>query len=288
MRFLHCHKLHVVLTALRRCALILVVLGAVTGCTSLSQQQSNSTSAAVYDPIEPVNRIVFAFNDAVDVVVIRPISIVYADLLPDPVKDSIRSFLRWLKSPIILANELLQGNLDAASATTERFFVKAASLGLVEAADAEQPPYRSEDFGQTLAVYNVGAGPYLVLPFIGPSNLRDLIGTVVDSIIDPLATPVTVLDPQKTATTLSVSRQVLTGVDFRGENLTQIDGLKRESLDYYATVRTIYNQQRVSEILNGEQPTGVSTQTDDQLFQSFEPTEDGVKPAQSGQPAVDN
>ena len=178
--------------------------------------------------------------------------------------------------------------MDAASATTERFFVKAASLGLVEAADAEQPPYRSEDFGQTLAVYNVGAGPYLVLPFIGPSNLRDLIGTVVDSIIDPLATPVTVLDPQKTATTLSVSRQVLTGVDFRGENLTQIDGLKRESLDYYATVRTIYNQQRVSEILNGEQPTGVSTQTDDQLFQSFEPTEDGVKPAQSGQRAVDN
>jgi phospholipid-binding lipoprotein MlaA len=288
MRIFLCHKLDNGLMLLSRNMLMMLVVVVMTGCSTVSQQQTAGTAAEVYDPIEPVNRIIFAFNDAVDVAILRPIAVIYDDGLSDPIKDSVRNFLRWLRSPIILANDILQGDLDAAASTSERFFLNATTFGLADVAGDQSIAYRSEDFGQTLAVHNVSTGPYLVLPFLGPSNLRDLIGIVVDNILDPLSTPVTVFDAQTTAQTIGVSRRALSIVDFRSRSLKEIDNLKRETLDYYASARTIYNQRRVSQILNGTLPSETSNQPTDTLFNSFEPTEDGIKPAQSGQPLVTN
>ena len=198
------------------------------------------------DPLEGLNRFTFAINELLDTVVFQPLAATYRVLLPQFVRDSIRSFLRNINTPVVLANDLMQGSWDRAETTLTRFAINTTVGvgGLWDAADHWGYPYHNEDFGQTLGVWGVGPYPYVVLPIFGPSTARDGIGIAVDSYLDPLGY---VLDQE-----VQLARKGIEGIDFRSRNIETIDELKRDAVDFYARIRSVYLQRRVDEINNGE------------------------------------
>ena len=201
------------------------------------------------DPLEIPNRMFFAFNEALDFAVIRPVAVTYRYIVPTGVRNTVRNFLRNLRSPVTLANDLLQGDLERAEITFTRFFINSTigMLGLFDIAADSGFAYHEEDFGQTLGTYGAGEGFYLVLPILGPSSLRDGSGRIVDIFLDPL----TYLAPQE----FNLGRAVTEGVDTRSRNIEELDDLKADSLDFYARIRSLYRQFRENEINNGA-PSG--------------------------------
>jgi phospholipid-binding lipoprotein MlaA len=201
------------------------------------------------DPLENVNRGVFEFNLFVDRWAIKPASQVYRDYLPQVVQDSVRSFLRNLRSPIIFGNNVLQGDFEGAGNTLGRFVVN-STLGVGglfdPAGDQLDMPFKDEDLGQTLGVWGIGEGPYLVLPILGPSNPRDLVGVASEWYLDPLNLYATNND----ADWVPWVRAGLRGIDTRARSIDVLDELERTSLDYYAAIRSLYRQQRANDIRN--------------------------------------
>lgn len=200
------------------------------------------------DPLEGLNRGIFEFNRVVDGVFIKPAAQIYRSVLPQEAQDGIRNFLRNLRSPLILLNNLLQGDMQAAGNTIGRFLLNTtAGLGGVMDLAAERGiPYRGEDFGQTLAVWGVGDGPYLMLPILGPSNVRDTSGMVAEWFVDPVNL---YLDEEGLEWLIYV-RAGLTGIDARARSIDVLNELERTSLDYYAAIRSLYRQQRTNDIRN--------------------------------------
>lgn len=222
-------------------ALIALSLAA---CAS-TDQMTESRAPDVNDPLEPVNRVIFSVNDAVDTVIIRPIAATYTFVTPDPIENNVTNFLRNLRSPVIIANQLLQGDWHGAEVAATRFFINSTIGlgGIVDIAAYNKLYFEPEDFGQTLAVWGVGEGPYLVLPLLGPSNPRDALGIAVDTLSDPVAMVAT--DEQ------NLGRMGATIIDARARTLDVTEDLKRNSLDYYATVRSTYRQLRAAQIRDG-------------------------------------
>lgn len=221
----------------------LVALAACAGPNTLADGD-------VYDPIEPVNRAILTFNEGVDTVLLRPAAETYRFILPQPVRDHIQSILRHMQTPINVANEALQGDWEGVKHTSGRFIINSVAGvgGLVDVAGAHGMPYRSEDFGQTLAVWGVGDGPYLVLPFFGPSNLRDAVGQAVDSVADPISIVAEIEDIDL----LPPSRTAATALDGRSRFIEEFDQLRADSFDLYASLRSIYQQRRAAQIADGE------------------------------------
>ena len=231
------------------------------GATQLAQTGSDAWSESESgefgdepgdnDPLEVPNRMFFAFNEALDFMVIRPVAVTYRYVVPLGVRNTVRNFLRNLRSPVTLANNLLQGDLERAEITFTRFFINSTIglLGLFDIAADSGFPYHEEDFGQTLGTYGAGEGFYLVLPVLGPSSLRDGGGRIVDIFLDPL----TYLAPQE----FNLGRAAASGVDYRSRNIEELDELKADSLDFYARIRSLYRQYRENEINNGA-PVGES------------------------------
>lgn len=202
------------------------------------------------DPLEGLNRGIFEFNRVVDGVLIKPIAQIYRGVLPQQAQDSVRSFLRNLRSPVILANDVLQGDMDRAGSTVGRFLVNTTLGigGLFDVASELGMPFHDEDFGQTLAVWGVGEGPYLVLPILGPSNPRDVVGLASEFYLDP----VNIYLRNEDLEYLTYVRTGLRGVDARARSIEVLDELERTSLDYYAAIRSLYRQQRMNEIRNSK------------------------------------
>jgi phospholipid-binding lipoprotein MlaA len=249
--------------------------GLVGGCAS----QGELEQGEVYDPIEPANRMVFAVNETLDTFILQPTAFMYKETVPDPVRDMVHSFLNWLKSPVILANDLFQGDWQAAKVTTSRFVANAPFFGFVDSATGLGLEHRGEDFGQTLAVYGAGDGPYIVLPILGPSNVRDTAGLVVDHFLDPInylgdGSP---LDTDDGVSKFQIGRRAVGAVDFRARNYEAINDLKRTSIDYYARVRTIYKQRRDGEISNGTPTAGTGSSGSTGEFEEYVP---GGQPAE--------
>ena len=208
------------------------------------------------DPYENVNRQVFAFNDALDRNVVSPVAGAYRDNVPDPLRDRVQNVLRNMRQPVIFINELLQGDFNGAEIAFTRFFLN-STIGLAGLHDVagmdKRLAYRDEDFGQTLAVWGVEEGPYLVLPFLGPSSPRDLAGTVVDSAGDPVTVATGYVGD---ITYFGISRTGGDLIDSRSRTLEVTDELRESSIDYYATVRSLYRQNREAAINDGEvEPT---------------------------------
>lgn len=198
------------------------------------------------DPLEGLNRYFYDLNNALDILIFRQFAEAYRLVVPDGVRRSVTNFIRFLQTPVILANDLLQGDLKRAEITTSRFIVNAAiGFGFFDVASDSGLPYHSEDFGQTLAVYGVDSGPFLVLPLLGPTTLRDGAGRGVDILLDPLTYVLTT--PQ------SIGRAGVTALDARERNLDTIDEIRRDALDEYARVRSLWLQNRRKEILNDEE-----------------------------------
>lgn len=209
---------------------------------------------AINDPLEPMNRAVFAFNDAADRTVLRPLAVGYRTAVPRGVRTSIRNFLNNLETPVILLNDLLQGEGARARDTIGRFMTNTilGLGGLIDIASTADIPYHDEDFGQTLAVWGVEPGPYLVLPLFGPSGVRDAFGDGIDTLADPVGYALR----DEYGLEASATRYLVDTVDWRAANLQIIDDLRRSSIDFYAATRSAYRQQRRSEIRNGRPEPG--------------------------------
>jgi phospholipid-binding lipoprotein MlaA len=200
------------------------------------------------DPYENTNRAVFDFNQKVDKYALEPTARAYVAVVPDPARQGIHNFLLNLDLPVTFANDLLQGEMDRAGDTLGRFTVNSTLGigGLLDPASDFGIPYHKEDFGQTLGTWGVGEGPYIVLPFLGPDPPRDATGQVVDIFLDP-----TTYIPIREHFWWSAGRKSLAIIDVRSRNLDTVENIERGSVDYYASVRSLYRQLRNNEIRNG-------------------------------------
>ncbi|MEM8590687.1 MAG: VacJ family lipoprotein [Pseudomonadota bacterium] len=226
-----------------------LLCGLTVGCAAPQAQVADA--GEVYDPLEPVNRVIFDFNTAVDDVILEPVARGYAEIVPPPLQDGVTNFLRNLRTPVIFANEVLQGDWDGAENAAARFFINsiAGVGGLVDIAEMNGYAFQDEDFGQTLAVWGVEEGPYLVIPFLGPSNFRDAVGTAVDAYANPFDI---IAEQHEDGIWFVVGRGILSAIDARARNLDTIEDIRASSLDYYASVRSIYQQFRNAQIRDSE------------------------------------
>lgn len=203
----------------------------------------------VADPFEPFNRAMYAVNDGLDRVLLGPVSRTYVDVAPQFVRSRVRDFIDNWKSPVWLANDLMQGDINHAGVTASRFALNTTVgvLGVYDFAAAHADlPKRDEDFGQTLGTWGVGNGAYLMLPILGPTTFRDLSGTIVDTAIDPF----TWADFEGD-TAYRVTTRTLDIVDIRAQTDPAIRTI-RESVDPYAQARALYIQSRAERVRNGQ------------------------------------
>jgi phospholipid-binding lipoprotein MlaA len=202
------------------------------------------------DPFESGNRVMFDVNQALDEVLLRPVSVVYRAVVPDFAQDGVRNFMNNLNSPVIFANDLLQGESDRAGTTLLRFGINSTIGigGLIDVAKELDMPYHDEDFGQTLGTWGAGEGPYLYFLVMGPSNIRDFGGFVVDRGLDPLTYVNWGNDELEY---VPLARTVLNVIDLRARNIETLDEIERSSVDYYASIRSLYRQSRADAIRNG-------------------------------------
>jgi phospholipid-binding lipoprotein MlaA len=200
------------------------------------------------DPLEATNRALFDVTMAIDRNVTRPVAIVYRDGLPQGARAGIRNFLDNLSSPGVLANDIFQGEPDRAGTTLARAVVNTTVGvgGIFEVAEDWGLPKHREDFGQTLAVWGVGEGPYLVAPFLGPSTTRDLFGFGVDFLMHPFT-------HVRWGNKFYVpwTRLGIDLTDRRSRVIDQVDDVESTSADFYAATRSLYRQSRVDAINNG-------------------------------------
>jgi phospholipid-binding lipoprotein MlaA len=217
------------------------------GCATrpIDDQEAVAAYEEANDPLEPMNRAIFSFNQFADGILIKPLAIMYRMLVPPEVRSGLHNFLENLRAPVHLANDLMQGETDRAFITFQRFIINstAGGAGFVDVAEDFGIEGHREDFGQTIAVWGSGEGPYLMLPLLGPSNVRDTTGLVVDSFLDPLVYFV----PNEAL----IARTLVRGIDEREGVLDTLDEIERTSLDFYATLRSLYRQHREDVIRNG-------------------------------------
>jgi phospholipid-binding lipoprotein MlaA len=196
-----------------------------------------------------LNRSVYAFNNTADKVVLKPAAKVYDTLLPGAAQRSVGHFFNNLGEPLNVLNNLLQGKVDDALSSTYRFAVNSTIgvFGLFDVAKSYQVDRKREDFGQTLAAWGVKPGPYLVLPFLGPSNLRDGFGFAIDNLTFNSAAAIS--DDSNTRLALTV----LNVVDVRAGLLGSSDLLEQQ-LDPYLFLKGAYEQNRLKSIYDGSPP----------------------------------
>lgn len=202
------------------------------------------------DPYEQTNREIFDFDMRLDRHVLLPTAKAYRDVVPEVARDGVHNVLLNLNAPVIFANDLLQGEATRGGETLARFVLNSTIGigGLIDIAAKIGIPYHDEDFGQTLGVWGAVEGPYLVLPFLGPSNPRDLVGSGVDFAFDP-----NTYISYNYKFYWSLGRGVFSILDMRSRSIDTLAGIERGSVDYYASVRSLYRQNRANEIANGKQ-----------------------------------
>jgi len=218
-----------------------LVLGA---CSTPSAE-----SMAQNDPWEKTNRDIFDFDVRLDHAVARPVAKGYREVVPEPVRDGIHNALTNLNAPVVLANDVLQGDGNKAVNTAGRIVINSTVgiAGLIDVASKIGIPGHDNDFGITLGKNGIAEGSYLVLPFAGPMPPRDLLGTGVDTAFDPL-TYVRFHGKD----TWMVVRFGIGILDSRSSTLDAVETIERSSIDFYATTRNLYRQSRNAKINDGK------------------------------------
>lgn len=222
------------------------VLSLAACVTPPSDPEARAEYDEINDPLEPTNRYFFEVNRFLDIMVMRPVADTYRLVVPDFLRERVSDALDNMGEPVVFANTVLQGRFDDGMTTIARFLINSTLGigGLFDVASTFGLPEKRGDFGQTLYSYGVGDGPYLVLPFLGPSNPRDAIGIGVDSVMDPVG--IVVNDNGLDA--ISNGRFGGTAVSERSKYIEQLDALERTSIDFYAQMRSITRQRRAKQL----------------------------------------
>ncbi len=204
---------------------------------------------------EGFNRASFALNQGLDKIIFKPVSSVYRKL-PTPIKSGVSNSLDNLSNLVTIPNNLLQGEFNEAVVNTGRFVINTTIgiLGLVDVASLIGfEEYVKEDYGQTLAVHGAGPGCYVVLPVLGPSTARDTVASVVNFVGGDAWYNVTVQNDTRYFTDFDYyASKVTSGVDFRAKNYDSIENVEKNSIDFYASVKSLYLQDRQKRILNAK------------------------------------
>ena len=246
--------------ALVFCGLVLVL----SGCAATSNNPR--------DPLEGLNRGIYHFNDVVDNLFAKPVATLYKDVVPQIARTGVSNFFANINDVIVALNNLLQGKFTQAVSDVGRIVVNttAGLLGVIDVATEIGLEKHNEDFGQTLGYWGIGDGPYLVLPFIGPSSFRDGVGWLVDFYTDPI----TYVDPSR-------DRNILWGTRFvsrRSELLDSSSIIETAALDPYEFLRDAYLQRRRSLVFDGNPPPSKDDDIDIKVKPKSEPDKPAPKP----------
>ena len=223
------------------------------GQNDLSKKKPSKTK----DCFEGLNRATFSLNQSLDKAIFKPVAKGYRTL-PPSVRNGTSNALENLSSLITIPNNILQGEFKTAGVNTGRFIVNTTVgiLGIIDVAEKIGfSEYEKEDYGQTLGKWGVGAGCYVVLPVLGPSTVRDTAGSFINILGgDPYYNASTHGNNEYLDDSVYVTTKVISGIDFRAKNLETIDNLEKNSMDFYASVKSIYLQDRHRKI-NNSNPT---------------------------------
>ena len=219
-----------------------------SGESNLSKQ-----SKPVKDCFERLNRATFSLNMSLDKAIFKPVAKSYRSL-PSPVRAGTSNALNNISSLITIPNNILQGDFKAAGVNTGRLVVNTTFgiLGIFDVAEKMGfSEYEKEDYGQTLGKWGVGPGCYIVLPVLGPSTIRDTAGSFINALGgDPYYNASTHGNNEYLNDKLFMTTKIVSGIDFRAKNLESIDNLEKNSMDFYASVRSLYLQDRKQKISN--------------------------------------
>jgi phospholipid-binding lipoprotein MlaA len=217
--------------------------------TSACASSENPEALAQNDPWEATNRQMFDFDVKLDHAVLLPTAKFYRSAVPEPAREGVHNALVNLNSPVVFANDVLQGDADAAGSTFGRFVINSTIGvgGLIDVAAKAGIPSHDNDFGITLGKAGAAEGSYLVLPFAGPKPPRDLVGEGVDIAFDPI----NYLD-WGGVTLFQLVRGGLGVIDSRAATIDQVESIERSSIDFYATTRSLYRQHRAAQINGGK------------------------------------
>jgi phospholipid-binding lipoprotein MlaA len=212
----------------------------------------------VKDCFESLNRATFSLNMGLDKVIFKPVAKAYR-VLPSPVRTGTSNALNNISSLVTIPNNILQGEFKKAGVNTGRFAIN-TTVGIIGIFDVAKkmgfPEYEKEDYGQTLGVMGVGAGCYLVLPVLGPSTVRDTAGSFVNILGgDPWYNASVSGNNEYLDENIYMTTKILTAIDFRAKNIDSLENLEKNSIDFYASVRSLYLQNRQLKISNSSEVT---------------------------------
>ena len=237
----------------------------VSADTDGEKNLSKKNSSEVKDCFESVNRVTFKFNQVLDGIIFEPVAKAYR-ILPSPVRAGTGNALDNLSTLVTIPNNILQGEFKKAGVNTGRFIVN-TTVGVVGIFDVAEkigfPEYEKEDYGQTLGVMGVGPGCYLVLPVLGPSTIRDTAGSFVNVLGGDAWYNVTVTnDTQHFSDFDYYASRASSAIDFRAKNIDSFENLEKNSMDFYASVRSLYLQDRQLKIANSNTITETQDDSD--------------------------
>ncbi len=207
----------------------------------------------IKDCFEKLNRVTFAFNQALDGVIFKPIASAYR-VLPSPIKEGVSNSLDNLSTLVTIPNNIIQGEVKKAGINSGRFILN-TTIGILGLIDVAQhlgfPEHEREDYGQSLATMGVGPGCYIVLPVLGPSTVRDAAASTINLVGGDAWYNVTVNNDTRYFSDFDYyASRVTSGIDFRAKNYDAIENLEKNSIDFYASVKSLYLQDRQQKILN--------------------------------------
>ena len=234
-------------------SLISIMLTSSASAGSDGENSLSKNSRPTKDCFEGLNRVTFALNQSLDKVIFKPVAKGYRSL-PSPIRAGTSNALINLSSLITVPNNILQGEFKIAGVNTGRFAIN-TTVGILGIFDVAEKmgfsEYEKEDYGQTLGKWGVGAGCYLVLPVLGPSTVRDTVGSFVNVLGgDPYYNASTHGNNEYLTDSLYIKTKILSGVDFRAKNLESLENLEKNSMDFYASIRSLYLQDRQQKITN--------------------------------------
>ena len=254
-------------------SIFLITSNANAGSDGELTLNNNDKPKKIKDCFEKLNRVTFSFNQGLDKAVIKPLAEGYRSL-PDPVQRGTSNAVKNLSNLITIPNNVLQGDVKSALINSGRLIIN-TTVGLLGTIDVANkmgfPKYEKEDYGQTLGAWGVGPGCYIVLPVLGPSTLRDTAGSFVNVLGgDPWYNASIHGNNEFLSEGLYITSKAISGIDFRAENIKSFDNLEKNSIDFYASIRSLYLQDRENKIKNNQRGNIEVLYKDEQDWEEIE------------------